>query len=50
MVVDASALIAILLAEPEADRLIEVLETGAAARIPAASLVEGASNPASRRP
>lgn len=42
MVVDTSALIAILLAEPEADRLIDVFETGAAARMSAASLVEGA--------
>jgi ribonuclease VapC len=41
VVVDTSALIAMLLAEPPADRLIDVFETGAAARMSAASLVEG---------
>lgn len=40
MIVDTSAVIAVLRAEPEADRFIDLLATGARCRMSAATLVE----------
>lgn len=49
MVIDSSALVAILLAEPEAGRLVQAVVTAEARVIPAPTLVEAAAVMLARR-